>query len=266
MALVEYNSELIQGLIPFFQGRHEANFAWVKAIPAGLFLPSLRCFWPGNCLDPAGNCLDQSGNGATLTANGGIVSSAVAQKLFAAFDFDPAASQYLSRADGGAGDVTDFAGSFTLGGWFYFDPGSAGVDTGLLAKWTTAGNQRSYCLRKAATDYLTFEVSDDGTANPGHFYSQANNRKLSGGWYFLVARMDVVNGYALFDNYDSQLLKTSGSTNVVVFDSSADFTIGAYNGGAFLDGRGLLWFLCAEAVPDAILNAYYEQTRALFED
>ncbi len=51
----------------------------------------------------------------------------------------------------------------------------------------------------------------------------------------------------------------------VLFDGTADFCIGSLSGGgSYLDGRASMCFLSAVAVSDAIVSAFYQQTRTMF--
>lgn len=255
------NPENIALLSADLQLRYEPNFAWVNAISAGLMLPALRAFWPMSSADESGNALDLSGQGRTLSYNGNPAYSAVGLAPFLNLD---GAGDYLSRADEAGLDITGTETTvgaalrgLTILGWFEAD--AFGAAAGLMGKWAAAGN-RSYLLYKLAADTPRFSVSGDGTAEVAVTAASA----MTAAWYCIAGRFTPSTELALFVNG----VKTTNLAGVPasIYSGNASFTIGGYDSPVanFLDGRPSLCALCAAALPDCFVNAFYEQTRALY--
>ncbi len=253
-------ASLIKALKADFQMRYEPNFAWVNAVSAALLLPELRAFWPGSSFDENNQALDLSGQARTLANPAVIPATRSTAGLSPYVNFVRANSQYLRRLDEAGLDVT---GGLTLFCWAYFDITSMASNVGLLSKWQTTSNDRSYLLYKTNINTPTFNVTSLGTAVSS--VGVAGAAVTSAAWYFLAGRFTPSVEVALFVN-------GTWTTNAVgipasIFSGAANLLAGAYGGGtptAFLGGRMALFGVCAAAVPNAIVNAYFEQTRALF--
>jgi hypothetical protein len=127
-----------------------------------------------------------------------------------------------------------------------------------MSKYVTAGNQRSYLLRKTSGDVISLLVSTDGIAAVagGTTVVSVNN------WYFIVGRFTPSTELATFVN-------GTKTTNLVgvpasIFNSTAAFDIGRYNATNYFTGSGCLCFLCATALSDTIIQALLARTRPLF--
>ncbi len=254
------NSALFRALRGEFQVRDEPNFAWVNAVGAALLLPELRAFWPGSSFDENNQAFDLSGQGRTL-ANPAVVPATRSTAGLAPYvNFVRANSQYLRRLDEAGLDVT---GGLTCFCWAYFDVTSMANNVGLLSKWQTTTNDRSYLLYKTNANQPLFNVTSLGTA--GSSVSVAGSAVTSAAWYFLAGRFTPGVELAIFIN--GTWVTNAAGIPAAIFSGAANFLAGAYGGGtptAFLGGRMALFGLCAAAVPNAIVNAYFEQTRALF--
>jgi hypothetical protein len=149
----------------------------------------------------------------------------------------------------------------TIGGWFWLDALSAG-GTGLIGKYDTTTNNRSYLLYTTNSPDFRFVISVDGTATKT---VTSTTTPVARTWYHIVGRFDPSTEVKIWVN-------GSSNTNVAavpaaIFNSTANLNCAALDNGAAatrLNGRASLNFLCAAALSDSIVLALYEQTRALF--
>jgi hypothetical protein len=260
MNLSERNARLVDNLRADFQARYEPNFAWKSACSQFLALPGLRGFWPMSSIDESGNTYDLSNQGRTLTYNGNPTYNYAGLAPY--IDFD-GTGDFLSRADEAGLDITgtetyvaSAVRGLTLGGWFQAN--QAGATDGLLSKWDTGANQRSYLVVHNATNNLEFNISTAGTAVSATAISTGTMSVNA--WFFSVARFVPSTSVAVYLNN----VKTSSATAIAsIFSSSASINIGAVNAANLLTGRASLCFLCAAALSDAIIGQLYQQSRAL---
>lgn len=264
MAIQTRNDEMVSLLSADFQPRYEPNFAWKSACSSFLVLLGLRGFWPFSSFNESGNAYDLSGQGRTLTMQNDPAYNYY--NLAPYVDLD-GSNDWFDRTDEVGLDisgteifVTGTVQGLTIGGWFWTD--TLGVTKGFAAKWNDSGvNQRAYLLYlQGSTNTARFAVSTDGTAIAavtGASISASN-------WYFIVGRFTTSTDVEIFVNGTWYSL---GSGPATVFDSNADLNIGAYNNGQAstrLNGRASLCFLCAAALPDAVVGSLWHQTRAMF--
>jgi hypothetical protein len=269
------NSEQVNLLRADFQPRYEPNFAWKSAVSSLLALPGLRACWPMSSVDYAAatQCRDVSGGGYHLTNNAGIVTFGY-NNLAPVAVFGGAANQYLSRADGGAGNWADILGTETyitagqqglsFGGWFLATNAATASNQGLISKYDTgAAVQRSYVLYISGVGVPTGVISNNGVATVT-ISSTITLSNLT--WYFL---------WCIFVPSTSLTIYVNGtaSTNVAgipanVFDSTSAVAIGGYYTagaiGNYFGGMASMCGLCAAALSDAQIGALYQQQRAMF--
>lgn len=237
MALQVRPTELINLLRSEYKALFSPSSAWGDIASNHLLLHGLRGFWPMSSRDEADNVIDLSGQGRTLTNNSATPFILDGLRTYANLD---GAADYLSRAD--EAGLEPGAG-LTLGCWVWVD--AAGAD-GVIGKWNTVGNQRSYLLRLTATPTFEFVVSSNGTAET----SVASAAVTTGRWYFVAGRYRPSTEIALFVNRT----KTVNTTSIpaAIFDSTAAFEIGAHSGANnFLDGRVSLPWLCGDSLYDS---------------
>ena len=241
------------------QGANEQ--AWGNACSLFLTLPGLRGFWPMSSIGSAGGARDLTGL-IPLTYNGNPTYN-IQGNLLSYIRFD-GTGDYLSAADaaafriiGNEGHIAGALNGLTLGGWFYHI--DASNTEGLIGKWTSTGNQKSYLLNKNTSDQMVMNVSTDGSAGVNKVSAAISTAT----WYFVAGRFDPSTSVDVFVN----TTKASETTGVpaTIFNSTADLQIGAFNAGTSLaNARASLCFLCAAALPDATLNALYYLTKDLF--
>lgn len=129
-------------------------------------------------------------------------------------------SERLKRTDNAS---LSFTGSFTLSCWVKFNTTTQG---GMVSKYLTTGNQRSYYfgLNGDSRPYLT--VSPNGIATTTEELTIAVS---TGQWYHLLAYYDGTKIAVRLDNANEETTAYSSG----IYDSTADFFIAVNN----LDGQ-----------------------------
>jgi hypothetical protein len=269
MAIQKRNDEQVALLAADFQQRYESGFSWRTACATYQALTGLRGFWPMSAISSAGNAFDQSGNVRTLTYNGNPT-----------YDFDGLApyirldgtGDYLARTDEAGLDIlgteTFLAAGhrgLTLGGWFR--PEDDTNTQMIMSKWGAAGGgQFSYVLELRgadAGDPVRFGISDDGTNSDS---VDSTTGYSTNTWHFCAGRYNDADTGAELAVWNNEEMTTAATARAAIFNSNADFRIGARGDGTLLyTGRASLCFLCAAALADATVWAIYQQTRALFK-
>jgi len=260
------NADLVNLLSVDLQARYEPNFALANAISTLLALPGLRGLWTMSSVDENGDALDLSEQGRTLTNNNTVTFGRDGLAPYA--NFVSASSQYLSRADEAGLDITGTESyianpGLTLGGWFYATtaPGTTGIEV-LIAKRIGGASNVAYTIHR--TNGGAGGVVDGGIGN-GVTTNLATTSSVmqANTWYFLAMRFTPSTEVAIFLNDEKDTVATAFAS---IVNNNKAIGIGAYGNGSggFLDGRASLCFLCASALPDAIINNIYRQTRALF--
>ena len=255
------NLEMIENLSPWFVRNDRATTPWGNVISMFLMLPGLRGFWPMSSYD--GTLIyDLSGQARHLTRNAvthqwlGLVPTG----FFAA-----ATTRYLYRADEAGLSITGTEGymsagyaGMTLGGWI--KNSAAGSTETFISKWVTAANQRSFILSKNATENPQIAISTDGIVTTLH---AATGTITAGEWTFVVGRFTPSTELATFTNGVKET--TVAAIPASIFDSTAQFEIGRLGTAAnYYTGYGSLFFLCAAALPDYMIQALYQHSRMLF--
>lgn len=235
----------------------------IDVISPYLDLPGLVGFWPMSSVQRStGDAYDESGQNRTLSYNGNPTYN-IYNNLIPYIHFD-GTGDYLDRADETdldiQGNETIYDSSvrgLTVGGWFRFD--ATGSTEICISKFGT-GTTGPFVLQKLAGDTARFLISD-GAAND----SVGSTSSLSAiQWYFLVGRFQPSTEIKVWLNIETD-------TNIVgipatIQNSAEPLIIGARNSGAteLMTGDALLCFLCANALPDAIIDSLFQQTRAVF--
>ena len=263
------NADLVDILRTDFQHRNEPNFAWKSAASVLQVIPGVIAAWPMSIvrLDNASSrARDATGAGYDLTSNNNVLfgyepSTLIPYAVFNGVD------RFLSRVDGGPANWADVRGTethipvaqrgLTLGGWFWFDNTAAAIEH-CIGKRIGIGNL-SYYLRRLATGEANFEISDDGT-NTDNATSVVTIPEDS--WHCMIGRFDPSTSVDVFLD---GTWATGATARASIFDSGADFTIGAVSGGGeYMAGRSSLCWLSQMYLSDAIAFNFYQQTRAMF--
>lgn len=254
------NDDIQEQLDGIYQRRFDNAFAWSRAISMFQMLPGLRGLWPMSSFNENGNAYDLSGQGRILTNNNVVYTNT---SLTPRAAFVAGSTSYLTRADEAGLDiigteayVTAALQGLTLGGWFF--PAANVTNEGLMSKFYATGNQRSYLLRKTAANTCYFAVSVDGTA-----LTVVNVTSIViDQWQFIVGRFDPSTELATFVNS----VKAVNTTAIpaTIFNSTEAFDIGRYDRTNYFTGSVFMGFLCATALPDAMIQSLYQLTRPLF--
>jgi hypothetical protein len=111
----------------------------------------------------------------------------------------------------------DITSAITLEAWVYWDGVS---DKGIIGRWESTGNKRSYLLYNTSTKFR-FYISSDGTASE----SQQNNSVVSTGWNHIVGVYDGTKIYTYLNG------AVDGSQNYSsdIYASDVDVEIGRYD-------------------------------------
>lgn len=256
------NTELVDILSTDFVKRNESTLAWGKAISMLRMLPGARGAWPMSSISENGTISDLAGQSRNLSRPSG--GTAGLSGLAPHYTFN-GTTDYLMRADEAGLDITGTettvdAPGLTLGGWFRFD--ALGAAEALISKWNGTTAQRSYVIQKLATDLAEIRVSlDGGSVNVSAVSSVT--AIAAAAWTFIVGRFTPSAEVAVWNNNE----KTTSVAAIIasIFSGTAEFDIGRLaSPGSYLDGKASLCFLCAYALPDYIIQAFYEHTRPLF--
>lgn len=227
-----------------------------------LGLPGLVGFWPMSSVQRStGNAYDLSGQGRTLTYNGNPTYN-IYNNLAPYIDFDGVGDS-LSRTDETDLDIlgteTIYASGvrgLTLGGWFWVNAASG--TQAFIGKSGGGGND-SYLLYNNGTAAV-FVIESTVTSQTLTFSSILSGAK----WHFIAGKFIASSSMSTFVNNKS----TSTSTALTAIrNSTAQFQIGARNVGGselYLTGRASLCFLCANALPDSLIQYLFESTRWAF--
>lgn len=230
-----------------------------RLIGAYLALPNLRGFWPFSSVDNSSNVYDLSGQGRTLTPNSISFSSAfqVYNNTIPYVTLDGSAD-YFSRADEAG---LEHAGSLTIGCWVRFNatPVNGG---GIIGKYLTTGDVRSYGLFSVGGSQLQFGVSDDGTNAVGHLSTVTSSAVATGVWYFLTGRFTSGSEVALYLNRNRF---TDTTSLTAAANNASAFEIGRRNAaGTFNNIDVCLGYLASAALPEQIIYDLYASSAWAF--
>ena len=263
MSVQEQNLQMADLLSAYFPKRREPSFAWGNVMSMFQVLPGIRGFWPMSAHDN-GNIFDLSGQGRTLTRN--IVTSNWIG-LAPTGRFDAATSRYLNRATetgleilGTESNTSSAYRGLTVGGWF--NPDSTVNLAGYMAKYTNVAATSAFALHQSTSvaDGARFVVYNGGVAYP---VLSAANAVTPSMWHFIVGRFVPSISVSVFTDgiFADNLVGIPAS----ITNSPADFEIGRLGGAlVYYTGYGSLFFICAMALPDYMIQALYQHSRMLF--
>lgn len=239
--------------------------AFRHAVSAFSNLPGLRGLWTMADYDTSGNAEDQTNYDLLLTNHGVVFNY---DGLVPYGDLD-GVGDFFDRADEAALSITGSEShidasvrGLTCGIWCYSTDDA--TEQCLISKWTNSG-QYSYLLElrgDVAGDYARLYISDDGTNSDSVISSVGYTTSK---WHFIVGRFcDADTGEEL-SIWVNGVKTTDTTARASIFDGTDDFAIGADGGGNTpLTGRVSIAFLCASALPDDMIGALFQQSRALY--
>lgn len=173
--------------------------------------------------------------------------------------------------DGASTTANHYYGSMAMVAWVKFDSDCLGSSASIASRWRTATANRSYWLRKNASDALQFSVSGNGTAEASVTSSLT---VVADQWYFVAARHTASSELALWVSNPTtkKLVKDTNTTSIPANSfptGAAEWNVGARNNGAgthtdYLAGQLALLWTGAYATPEAqITNAWLESRKLL---
>ncbi len=268
------NYALEQQLMPKFQSRLEAQFAWKSAVSALMGLPALRAAWPMSAVgyQAPDQAQDITGGGNHLTdfnsANFGY------DVLIPYVDFN-GTTQYLSRAsavgnwatiEGDETFIVTAQQGLTFGGWFLIDTLDATAQF-LIGKETGGGINRAYSIQiLGTTDFPRISVATGAANHTATGTAGTTGAITTGAWNFIAGRYIPDAAAAelrIWVNNNSRAVDIGAVASIN--DVGADFTIGARDGpDLYMDGRASKCFLCACSAPNVTISQFYHQTRVMF--
>lgn len=230
-------------------------------------LPMLRGYWPMTIYDASSVCMDigpehmhfTDVNNVYFFNNGGHLSSS---------RFTSGSSTYLTKASednlnitGNETFVTAALRGLTIGCWIWMVSLPSATQF-VAARWNSTGNQRHYVLHVNSSNRFSFAISGDGVN--GSFATSTVDAVISQ-WYFVVGRYTrSVPKLDLFVDR-TKYTNTTSIPTTIYSGAAAPFRLGASGvPGDYLDAYMTQAFLCAAALPDAVVLDMYNSTRALF--
>ena len=164
---------------------------------------------------------DSSLTPKTVTANG-TAQVDTAQSVFGGASYlGDGATSFLSSADNAAYELG--SANFTLECWARFATNATSMMW--IAKYTTAGNQRSWYWGWDGSANMDFRYSTNGTATTLLSFTWSPSTAQ---WYHLAM---VRNGGNLTGYVDGTSLGTNAISGTL-FDGSATLNVGAFNAGS----------------------------------
>lgn len=261
------NSELKTLDASRFRRLNNPVHAWGDVSNMVLSLPGLVGYWPGAVDGGTPLLLDVSKNGLHLTRNGSAVVSLTESTPFVPYLKLGGTGEYFSHADDARLDilgteaiVASSSRGLTVAAWVYLNDIDSSLDQGIIAKWVSSG-QSSYLLGAyEAIRSVAFSVSNDGTTVDAVANTDFNT--LEGDvWFFLAGRFDPSTSISVW--WNSVSVTVNSGIPASIFQSTSNFTIGEVD-GVSTDGRIALPWICASALPDVTIEAYYQMTAPLF--
>jgi hypothetical protein len=216
-------------------------------------------------VNSSGDWIDDSGNGLDLGINGDPEHGLIAD-FIPAWDYD-AAGDYHSRATeadydilGNESYIASASQGLTIHTVVLFDVASPASTEYIVAK-DAGGGQSSYRLVKdAADDTIRFSVYNGAwtNINSANSVTSTTQWQVLGGVWFPGTSLSVwVNG--------SETESVAAIPAAPLTNSNADFTVaGSSGGGSLMNGMISVVGLYAEAHSDDMMQAFYQNVRALY--
>lgn len=259
------NDQAVDLLTGDFFPRYEPNAAMVHAASVKQQQVGLRAYWPcsGQVVTHQGEWVTDMGGGAFHwpAYNSPTFAS---QGLFPYVGFASASSQYLSYADnpqfdilGTEANVRAGFNGLTISFWVYFATIGGIANIGLISKWTSAGNQRSYRIIRLPANNIQFDITTDGST----VVSVTSTGTVAvDTWYHIWAKF--VPSTTMTIAIDNSPTTLAAGVPASIFHSTATTSAARTDGAGYLNGRLSQISICAAAQNDVTLMTEYEQTRA----
>jgi len=260
------NPELVSLLSADLQPRYEPNFAW-KGI-CGLYqsLPALRGFWPMSAQINS----TQAAYVTDVANNFHLTNYNTAQHgyddLIPYVDFN-GTTQALYYADNAQFDILGTEANvvaaqrgLTLGAWITTNLLYDVANKSVMSKmW---GDVTYWLLRGNAGGTMKFGISSNG--GWGGWQTVESTASLdTTQWHLCIGRFTPITTLDIFLNG----IKTSSPTAIAsIVNGANEFNIGASanHTSDWWDGKISMAFICAAALSDSIIEAIWQQTRAMY--
>ena len=225
-------------------------------------LPGLRGLWAASNFDTSGNWEDSTNYDLLLSRNNAYF----AYDGLVPYAYCDGSGDYFTRADEAAISITgaeafiaDEMDGLTLGGWFRSDDDTPAATEHYMSKMGASGSY-SYYLSHDTDGTVDFGISDDGTN-----LDWVSSTATTSGWTFVVGRFcdnDAGEEQAVWVN---NVKATDTTAMASIDDNGSSFQISGQNGANDeFTGRASICFLCAAALPDDMIGALFQQSRALY--
>lgn len=190
----------------------------------------LYAFW--SLEEESGNRVDATGNGHTLTDNGTVTSNP--GKVGTAAQFTLGEQERLTRTDANFPSFGDI--DFTIAGWAFLD--TVGATQPLVSKFASSPQREWMLYYLSGTNRFQWRVTGDGSTQTT-LNANSLGAPVVSTWYFIVCWHD-----AAADTISIQVNNgTADSTahTAGVFNSTADFMLGAHGAFEYFQGRLDQW-------------------------
>lgn len=210
--------------------------AWSHLVSTFYNLPARRALWIASSYDYTNpQWLDIGGGGYHLTNNNTVTFGYdTSNVLIPTVTVVSASTQYFSRADAGAGNWADLTGTETTvnagqrGTTIYaiirFTNAASANET-IISKWTAAGNQRGYIMRRDNAGALRIDISVNGIASTATISGNTMSQDI---WYFTAMQYDPSTNLSAWVN----VTETPNAVGIPasIFDNTSPFQVGARGG------------------------------------
>jgi hypothetical protein len=228
-------------------------------VSMNLEYPGLRGYWPLHQIDEVYASYDYSGQGRALHCPYQDVycPELYTDGLSVYMNFIRASSYYLYRHTENGLAILE---NLTFGCWVRFDAESTDQNTGIISKWFSGDDNRSYLLYKNNLNAIIFKISNTGADE--FSVSDGGNNYAEDQWFYISGRFTPSAELKLFvnGNWYSNVVSIPSD----IYNSEVNFEIGRYNDENNLDGRVAHAYISAYSVPDLFINSMYSHSKALF--
>jgi len=270
------NAELVNNLTQDFARRNEFNQSGARLSDVMMWLNrdgGGALMWAHDGQSPAfyGRAASAAAT-ATWAANGGILignySATVNGGPYITLD---GIGEYLSIADANWQETTTY--SFLLWAWFYTD--TLDVTQAIAAKWTGAGNLRSWFLRVSGTTNTLRWSTNPAGGGGANVDMDATHVITASTFHFAAAYfqpstlMRTFSGSANDGSLTIDSLTTGVPASVFNGAPGPPLTLGAASGASFLSGRLGIGLVRAN-VPATNINSHvtrlFQATRWFYQE
>lgn len=228
--------------------------------------PAVIGVWPMWSTNGAGQVVDVSGNGLHLSRSGTLIDTSIDGSSYFSRAYFSATNSYAEHTDEASFDIlgneAHVAGGIrgmTIGAWIR--PVTVSATNNWMAKYANA-TDRAWWLSGVATSRAQFSISSTGANS----FSVQVDGVTDNTWHFVVGRYSPSSALSIaVDNVWNSITTSIPAT---LFNSSGPFRIGQ-RGDTFGTSSGLRVlgaFMCAAAVPDSLLTAYYNVSSPWFQN